>query len=80
MASNPQGLLPEQFDEDPKMARENADLLPEKGPVTDYNSTIVRWMRYRGPYGTMSARWEQERPSPSYIVNVCTSAESRHAG
>jgi len=41
-----------------------------KGPVTDYSSTMVQWMRNRGPRDIKNPRLEQERPSASYIVDV----------
>ena len=37
------------------------------GPTTDYNSTMVQWLRHRKRGRT---RMEQERPSASYIVDV----------
>jgi hypothetical protein len=41
------------------------------GPVTDYGSTIVHWMRNRQPRFKGGYQGEMERPSPSYIVDVC---------
>ena len=42
------------------------------GPVTDYTSSMVQWMRHRQPRYKGGARLEMERPSPSYIVDVCS--------
>jgi len=52
------------------LIRVETDRTFEKGPVTDYGSTMVRWMRNRGPKGILNPRLEQERPSASYIVDV----------
>ena len=43
------------------------------GPVTDYTSSMVQWMRHRQPRYKGGGRMEMERPSPSYIVDVCRS-------
>jgi len=43
-----------------------------KGPVTDYASSMVQWMRHRQPRYKGGVRMEMERPSPSYIVDVCS--------
>ena len=43
------------------------------GPVTDYTSSMVQWMRRRQPRYKGGGRMEMERPSPSYIVDVCDS-------
>ena len=40
------------------------------GPVTDYTSSMVPWMRHRQPRYKGGARMEFERPSASYIVDV----------
>lgn len=40
------------------------------GPVTDYGSTMVHWMRNRKPRFQGGFHGEVERPSPSYIVDV----------
>jgi polyadenylation factor subunit 2 len=40
------------------------------GPVTDYGSTTVQWMRNRRPRYKHAAAMEVERPSASYIVDV----------
>ena len=40
------------------------------GPVTDYTSSMVQWMRHRQPRYKGGPRLEMERPSPSYIVDV----------
>ena len=45
----------------------------ETGPVTDYTSSMVQWMRRRQPRYKGGGRMEMERPSPSYIVDVCDS-------
>ncbi|KAF1808787.1 WD40 repeat-like protein [Eremomyces bilateralis CBS 781.70] len=39
-------------------------------PVTDYGSTLVQWMRHRGPRHSRAQCMEQERPSASYIVDL----------
>lgn len=41
-----------------------------KGPVTDYTSSMVVWMRHRQPRYKGGGRMEMERPSPSYTVDV----------
>lgn len=46
---------------------------PATGPVTDYTSSMVQWMRRRQPRYKGGGRMEMERPSPSYIVDVCDS-------
>jgi len=45
--------------------------LHDIGPVTDYGSTVVHWMRNRQPRFKGGYQGEMERPSPSYIVDVC---------
>lgn len=40
------------------------------GPITDYGSTMVHWMRNRQPRYKGGYQGEFERPSPSYIVDV----------
>lgn len=40
------------------------------GPVTDYGSTMLHWLRNRQPRWKGSYSGFMERPSPSYIVNV----------
>lgn len=42
------------------------------GPVTDYTSSMVKWMRHRQPRYKGGGRMEMERPSPSYTVDVCS--------
>ena len=42
----------------------------ETGPVTDYTSSMVQWMRRRQPRYKGGGRMEMERPSPSYIIDV----------
>lgn len=42
-----------------------------KGPVTDYGSSMVQWIRNRGPRHKGFPKVEVERPSASYIVDVC---------
>ena len=42
------------------------------GPVTDYTSSMVQWMRHRQPRYKGGGRVEMERPSPSYAVDVCS--------
>ncbi|KAI1822308.1 WD40 repeat-like protein [Xylaria intraflava] len=39
-------------------------------PVTDYGSTMARWMRDRQPRFKSAFSSEQEQPSPSYIVDM----------
>ena len=41
-----------------------------EGPVTDYGSTMVHWIRNRRPRYKGSFQGEMERPSPSYIIDV----------
>ena len=43
------------------------------GPVTDYTSSMVVWMRHRQPRYKGGGRMEMERPSPSYTVDVRSS-------
>ena len=50
----------------------SANSLVHLGPVTDYGSTTVQWMRNRRPRYKGNSLLEMERPSPSYIVDVCT--------
>jgi hypothetical protein len=45
----------------------NGDL---PGPVTDYGSTMVHWMRNRQPRFKGGYQGEMERPSPSYVIDV----------
>ena len=52
-----------------------ADSTP--GPVTDYGSGMVQWMRHRQPKYKGGVRMEVERPSPSYVVDVCESYNER---
>ena len=49
---------------------------PTSGPVTDYTSSMVQWMRHRQPRYKGGGRMEMERPSPSYIVDVCNSTRA----
>ena len=42
-----------------------------KGAITDYGPSMVQWMRNRQPRYKGGARIEMERPSPSYIIDVC---------
>ncbi len=56
-----------------------ADLNPNfantpQGPVTDYGSSMVQWMRNRQPRYMGGVRMEVERPNPSYVVDVCDHA------
>lgn len=44
------------------------------GPVTDYGATLATWMRHRAPGATATPTIftaQDEKPSPSYIVQVC---------
>ena len=41
------------------------------GAITDYGPSMVQWMRNRQPRYKGGARIERERPSPSYIIDVC---------
>lgn len=53
---------------DPSEVTSNADMSDEtKGPQTDYGSSMVKWMKNRRMGKT---KIEQERPSPSYIIDV----------
>lgn len=54
------------------IAKIAANLSFYPGPVTDYGSTTVQWMRNRRPRYQQSSFMEAERPSPSYIVDVGT--------
>ena len=47
------------------------------GPVTDYTSSMVKWMRHRQPRYKGGGRMEMERPSPSYTVDVCSSIRTQ---
>jgi hypothetical protein len=47
-----------------------ADYHDFAGPVTDYGSTMLHWIRNRQPRWKSSYHGEMERPSPSYIVDV----------
>ena len=38
-------------------------------PVTDYGSSLVHWMSHRKPRYKGIQHYEQERPSPSYVVD-----------
>lgn len=40
------------------------------GPVTDYGSSMLQWMRTRRPRYKGAHRMEAERPSASYVVDV----------
>lgn len=40
------------------------------GPVTDYGSSMVQWMRNRKPRYRGGVMMEMERPSSSYVVDV----------
>jgi len=44
-----------------------------QGPVTDYSSTVINWMRNRRPAHQGAYRGEAEQPSASYIVDVSAS-------
>ena len=48
------------------------------GPVTDYGSSMLQWMRHRRPYWRGGVAIEAERPSPSYIVDVCSSEQYKN--
>ena len=39
-------------------------------PVTDYGSSLVQWMSQRKPRYKGTKHYEQERPSPSYVIDV----------
>jgi hypothetical protein len=47
------------------------------GPVTDYGSTMVHWMRNRHKMNRPGYMTEMERPSPSYIVDVSNASSFR---
>lgn len=51
--------------------------LTDQGPVTDYSSTVINWMRNRKPAYQGSYRGEAEQPSPSYIVDVSAQVPHR---
>ncbi len=51
---------------------------PFPGPVTDYTSSMVQWMRHRQPRYKGGARIDIERPSASYIVDVCDPCGHRY--
>lgn len=54
-----------------RVGNEKAELtVASTGPVTDYGSTMVHWMRYRQPRYKGGYQGEVERPSPSYIIDV----------
>lgn len=42
-----------------------------KGAVTDYGSSMIQWMRNRQPRYKGAPKVEMERPSASYIADVC---------
>ena len=42
-----------------------------EGNVIDYGSTCVQWTRHRQPRYKGGSDLEGERPTPSYIVDVC---------
>ena len=46
------------------------------GPVTDYGSSMVQWMRNRQPRHKGGVRMEMERPSLSYVLDVWDSIET----
>jgi hypothetical protein len=54
----------------PSCVRDYADYLDHTGPVTDYGSTLLHWIRNRQPRWKGAYHGEMERPSPSYIVDV----------
>lgn len=45
------------------------------GPVTDYGSSMVQWMRHRRPRYKGGVAMELERPSVSYIIDVCSTLQ-----
>jgi hypothetical protein len=49
---------------------ENSANKAYSGPITDYGSTMVHWMRNRQPRFKGGYQGEMERPSPSYITDV----------
>jgi hypothetical protein len=51
----------------------SADDRDAAGPVTDYGSTMLHWIRNRQPRWKGGYQGEMERPSPSYIVDVSRS-------
>lgn len=46
--------------------------MEKTGPVTDYGSTLSHWVQNRALKPNGSYFGERERPSPSYIVDVCS--------
>ena len=41
------------------------------GAITDYGPSMVQWMRNRQPRYKGGVYLEMERPSPSYVIDVC---------
>jgi hypothetical protein len=61
--------------------RLHASLLTKStGPVTDYGSSMVQWIRTRRPRYKCAHRLETERPSASYAVDVRGILLSRFSG
>ena len=50
-------------------------MLTAIGPVTDYGTSMAQWMRNRRPRYKGGIVLEAERPSDSYIVDVCSSKQ-----
>ena len=42
------------------------------GSITDYGLSMVQWMQHRQQRCMGGVRMEAERPSPSYVIDVCT--------
>jgi len=53
-------------------SQDSQELTGAQGPVTDYSSTVINWMRNRKPAYQGSYRGEAEQPSASYIIDVST--------
>lgn len=50
--------------------RTSNSMFTSTGPVTDYGSSMVQWMRHRQPRYKGGVKMEIERPSSSYVVDV----------
>lgn len=43
-------------------------------PATDYSSAMAHWVLNRRPQNSRYNGFEVERPSPSYVIDVCTAS------
>ena len=57
-----------------KIQKINTEFRP--GAITDYGPSMVQWMRNRQPRYKGGAYLEMERPSPSYVIDVCCRSHS----